>query len=153
MLPRPYTFVINIGKGTHGALYVHAFQLGCVDLVPQRRGASFKLHIGLEKVTQGLARATSHRVLAPVAGTSPRYSIPFFQNLAQDVRLSEHVLQCTSSLRFSFRYTKKNLLFLSLSYLLYAVGQSLLKCSSSEGVVASSARQRVSRITESAPPS
>jgi len=60
--PRPYTFVINIGKG-------------------------------LEKVTQGLARATSHRVLAPAAGTSPRYSIPFFQNLAQDVRLSEHVLQ------------------------------------------------------------
>ncbi|KAI0277233.1 Clavaminate synthase-like protein [Russula aff. rugulosa BPL654] len=60
--PRPYTFVINIGKG-------------------------------LEKVTQGLARATSHRVLAPAAGTSPRYSIPFFQNLAQDVRLNEHVLQ------------------------------------------------------------
>jgi hypothetical protein len=64
-------------------------------------------HIGLEKVTQGLARATSHRVLAPATGTSPRYSIPFFQNLAQDVRLSEHVLQCTSRsfLRLSFRCT------------------------------------------------
>ncbi|KAN0140987.1 Clavaminate synthase-like protein [Lactarius tabidus] len=60
--PRPYTFVINIGKG-------------------------------LELVTQGLARATSHRVLAPPAGTSPRYSIPFFQNIAQHVRLSEHVLE------------------------------------------------------------
>ncbi|KAH9071137.1 Clavaminate synthase-like protein [Lactarius deliciosus] len=60
--PRPYTFVINFGKG-------------------------------LESVTQGLARATSHRVLAPPAGTSPRYSIPFFQNIAQDVRLSEHVLE------------------------------------------------------------
>ncbi|KAI9508295.1 Clavaminate synthase-like protein [Russula earlei] len=60
--PRPYTFVINIGKA-------------------------------LEMVTQGLARATSHRVLAPAAGTSPRYSIPFFQNIAQGLRLSEHVLQ------------------------------------------------------------
>jgi hypothetical protein len=47
----------------------------------------------LESVTQGLARATSHRVLAPAAGTSPRYSIPFFQNIAQDLRLSEQVLQ------------------------------------------------------------
>ena len=61
------------------------------DLVPRNVA-------GLEKVTQGLARATSHRVLAPAAGTSPRYSIPFFQNLAQDVRLSEHVLQRTLSL-------------------------------------------------------
>ncbi|KAI0306340.1 Clavaminate synthase-like protein [Multifurca ochricompacta] len=60
--PRPYTFVVNIGKA-------------------------------LESVTQGLARATSHRVLAPAAGTSPRYSIPFFQNIAQNLRLSEHVLQ------------------------------------------------------------
>ena len=59
---------------------------------------AWPIHIGLEKVTQGLARATSHRVLAPAAGTSPRYSIPFFQNLAQDVRLSEHVLQSTSQL-------------------------------------------------------
>lgn len=33
-------------------------------------------------------------MLAPAAGTSPRYSIPFFQNIKQDLRLSEHVLQC-----------------------------------------------------------
>ena len=66
------------------------------------------VHIGLEKVTQGLARATSHRVLAPAAGTSPRYSIPFFQNLAQDVRLSEHVLQRTFSLRLLPMHTQRN---------------------------------------------
>ncbi|KAH8979075.1 hypothetical protein EDB92DRAFT_1906057 [Lactarius akahatsu] len=48
---------------------------------------------GLESVTQGLVRATSHRVLVPPAGSSPRYSIPFFQNIAQGVRLSEHVLE------------------------------------------------------------
>jgi hypothetical protein len=53
--------------------------------------------VGLESVTQGLARATSHRVLAPAAGTSPRYSVPFFQNIAQDLRLGEHTLQCAFS--------------------------------------------------------
>lgn len=74
-----------------------------VDLALQR--------LGLEKVTQGLARATSHRVLTPAAGTSPRYSVPFFQNLAQDVRLSEHVLQCTFSLRFSFRRIQRDLTY------------------------------------------
>jgi len=58
-------------------------------------------HTGLESVTQGLARATSHRVLTPAAGASPRYSIPFFQNIAQDLRLSEQVLECVSRLRKS----------------------------------------------------
>lgn len=48
----------------------------------------------LEFVTQGLARATSHRVLSP-KGTTPRYSVPFFQNIGLGVRLSEQVLQCT----------------------------------------------------------
>jgi hypothetical protein len=125
--PRPYTFVINIGKGTqrHTVPWTSDFPLPrsllfpfhsilfsslvCVlermtsgVLLTLRPATSWCVHIGLEKVTQGLARATSHRVLAPAAGTSPRYSIPFFQNLAQDVRLSEHVLQRTFSLRVSF---------------------------------------------------
>jgi hypothetical protein len=70
--------------------------MGCgVDLAPRCR-ARHILDIGLESVTQGLARATSHRVLAPAAGTSPRYSIPFFQAIALDLRLNEHVLQRTS---------------------------------------------------------
>ncbi|KAH9035907.1 Clavaminate synthase-like protein [Lactarius pseudohatsudake] len=42
---RPYTFVIDFGKG-------------------------------LESVTQGLVRATSHRVLVPPAGSSPRLVVP-----------------------------------------------------------------------------
>ncbi len=102
---------------TSRCLPPHRFlHVGCIDVA-----------IGLEKVTQGLARATSHRVLAPAAGTSPRYSIPFFQNLAQGVRLSEHVLQCTSSLRLSFRCTQRNItLFSPLAYpLLYAVGRTV----------------------------
>jgi hypothetical protein len=50
---------------------------------------------GLEMVTYGLARATSHRVLSPPAGSTPRYSIPFFQNIGQNLRSSEIRLNCT----------------------------------------------------------
>jgi len=46
----------------------------------------------LEFVTQGLVRATSHRVLSPT-GPSPRYSLPFFQNCLQDVRLANSIIE------------------------------------------------------------
>ncbi|PFH45532.1 hypothetical protein AMATHDRAFT_158911 [Amanita thiersii Skay4041] len=54
---------------------------------------SFVVNFGkaLEFVTRGLARATSHRVLSPT-GSTPRYSVPFFQNIGLDVRLADHVL-------------------------------------------------------------
>ncbi|SRR5216684_1379554 len=86
---------------------------------------------GLESVTQGLARATSHRVLAPAAGTSPRYSIPFFQNIAQDLRLSELVLQRTF-ISDTFRGTKN---FFSLAYplCLWAVPPEVLKLKGRRG--------------------
>lgn len=52
----------------------------------------------LEFATQGLARATSHRVLSPRAApgepTTPRYSVPFFQNISLDARLTDIVLDC-----------------------------------------------------------
>lgn len=50
--------------------------------------------IALEAVTGGLARATSHRVLSPPKGSTPRYSIPFFQGVAQRVLVKDHLLQC-----------------------------------------------------------
>ncbi|KDQ27278.1 hypothetical protein PLEOSDRAFT_1076520 [Pleurotus ostreatus PC15] len=55
---------------------------------------TFVINFGkaIEFVTQGLARATSHRVVSP-KGTTPRYSIPFFQNISLDARLAESVLQ------------------------------------------------------------
>ena len=55
--------------------------------------------IGLEMVTYGLTRATSHRVLSPPAGSTPRYSIPFFQNIGQNLRLNEIRLDCTYPVR------------------------------------------------------
>ncbi|KAL0957124.1 hypothetical protein HGRIS_003216 [Hohenbuehelia grisea] len=57
---------------------------------------TFVINFGkaLEFVTRGLARATSHRVLPP-KGDTPRYSVPFFQNIGLGVRLAERVLECT----------------------------------------------------------
>ncbi|EPT04740.1 hypothetical protein FOMPIDRAFT_1046000 [Fomitopsis schrenkii] len=56
---------------------------------------TFVVNIGkaLETVTQGLARATSHRVLSPPKGSTPRYSIPFFQNIAQRISVKDIQLE------------------------------------------------------------
>ena len=50
-------------------------------------------YLALEFVTGGLARATSHRVLSP-RGTTPRYSVPFFQNIGLEIRLAEQIIKC-----------------------------------------------------------
>ena len=55
---------------------------------------TYRMHLALETVTQGPARATSHRVLSPEPGSTPRYSIPFFQNISQTIKIGENVLQC-----------------------------------------------------------
>ena len=44
-------------------------------------------------MTGGLARATSHRVLSP-KGTTPRYSVPFFQNIGLEIRLADRMVKC-----------------------------------------------------------
>jgi isopenicillin N synthase-like dioxygenase len=36
---------------------------------------------GLEALSQGVCRSTTHRVLSPMAGEGPRFSIPFFQGV------------------------------------------------------------------------
>ena len=49
---------------------------------------------GIEAATRGLAKATSHRVLSPPPGSTPRYSVPFFQRIRQGMRLTEHIPEC-----------------------------------------------------------
>ncbi|KAF8265943.1 hypothetical protein EI94DRAFT_1772239 [Lactarius quietus] len=77
----------------HPGLQVQNLAGEWIDVPPRPHTFIINIGKGLESVTQGLTRATSHRVLAPPAGTSPRYSIPFFQNIAQHVRLTENVLE------------------------------------------------------------
>ena len=60
-----------------------------------------KFHInhrqGLEALTAGVCRSTTHRVISPKAGDGARYSIPFFQGVSYDAKFEsmdvpEHVL-------------------------------------------------------------
>jgi len=39
---------------------------------------------GLEALTGGVCRSTTHRVLSPCRGEGPRYSVPFFQGVSYD---------------------------------------------------------------------
>ena len=53
---------------------------------------------GLEALTHGVCKSTSHRVLSPLAGSGPRYSVPFFQGVSYDstfecVDIPEEVLR------------------------------------------------------------
>ena len=39
---------------------------------------------GLEALTHGVCKSTTHRVLSPPAGSGPRFSVPFFQGVSYD---------------------------------------------------------------------
>ncbi|KDQ55561.1 hypothetical protein JAAARDRAFT_691380 [Jaapia argillacea MUCL 33604] len=85
------TFLLQASN--HPGLQVQNLSGQWIDVPPIP--GTFVVNIGkaLETVTQGLARATSHQVLSPAPGSTPRYSIPFFQNIRQDVKLGDIVLE------------------------------------------------------------
>ncbi|KAL1704298.1 hypothetical protein EV121DRAFT_206054 [Schizophyllum commune] len=72
------TFLLQASE--HQGLQVQNLTGDWIDVPPIP--GTFVINIGkaLEFVTQGLARATSHRVKSP-RGSTPRYSVPFFQNI------------------------------------------------------------------------
>jgi len=76
----------------HRGLQVQNLSGQWIDVPPIP--GTFVVNIGkaLEFVTRGLARATSHRVLSPPVGSTPRYSVPFFQNISLNARLADEVL-------------------------------------------------------------
>ena len=78
--PIPGTFVVNIGKGVSSDIYTVKWLLTGYAIT------------ALETVTQGVAIATSHRVISPTKGSTPRYSIPFFQMITQDLVIGKSVL-------------------------------------------------------------
>lgn len=47
---------------------------------------------GLEALTQGVCKSTTHRVLSPEAGLGPRYSVPFFQGVSYDATFESVVV-------------------------------------------------------------
>lgn len=92
---------ILLQASEHAGLQVQNLAGEWID-VPPKRG-TFVINFGraLEFATQGIARATSHRVLSPPVGTTTaRYSIPFFHNISLDVKIGEadHVLKFPDSI-------------------------------------------------------
>ena len=74
---------------------------------------------GLEALTHGVCKSTTHRVLSPQAGLGPRFSVPFFQGVSYDAtfesvdipeeilamrdqRLSERGAQRVDDVEFTF---------------------------------------------------
>lgn len=91
--PIPGTFVVNIGKGETSPRLASAEQ-------SWSRSSHIAVcdDLALETVTQGVAIATSHRVLSPEKGSTPRYSIPFFQMISRGTVIGNEVIE-----RESFR--------------------------------------------------
>ncbi|EAU90993.1 iron/ascorbate oxidoreductase [Coprinopsis cinerea okayama7 len=80
------TFLLQASE--HRGLQVQNLAGDWIDAPPIP--GTFVVNIGkaLEFVTKGIARATSHRVLSP-RGSTPRYSVPFFQNISLTIKLAE----------------------------------------------------------------
>ncbi|KAF8875881.1 hypothetical protein CPB84DRAFT_1689432 [Gymnopilus junonius] len=83
------TFLLQ--ASSHRGLQVQNLSGQWIDAPPIPGTFVINLGKALEFITGGLARATSHRVLSP-KGDTPRYSVPFFQNIGLDTRLTDHVL-------------------------------------------------------------
>lgn len=84
------TFLLQ--ASSHPGLQVQNLSGQWIDAPPIP--GTFVVNFGkaIEFATQGLVRATSHRVLSPPAGSTPRYSVPFFQNISLNARLADEVV-------------------------------------------------------------
>lgn len=78
----------------HAGLQVQTPSGAWVDAPPLPDTLVVNFGKGIESATKGLAKATSHRVLSPPPGSTPRYSVPFFQRIRQGIRLTEHIPNC-----------------------------------------------------------
>ncbi|KAF8625326.1 hypothetical protein AX15_005456 [Amanita polypyramis BW_CC] len=74
----------------HKGLQVQNLAGEWIDAPPLPGSLVINFGKALEFVTQGVVRATSHRVLSRNT-ESPRYSIAFFHNISLDAQLAEHV--------------------------------------------------------------
>jgi isopenicillin N synthase-like dioxygenase len=60
-----------------------------IDAVPRDGTLVVAFGQGLEALTGGVCASTTHRVLSPLKGEGPRYSVPFFQGVSYDARFEE----------------------------------------------------------------
>jgi len=83
------TFLLQASP--HQGLQVQNSAGSWIDVPPIDGTFVVNIGKGLEAVSRKVCLATSHRVLSPPPG-STRYSMPFFQNISQTVRLADHLL-------------------------------------------------------------
>ncbi|KAI1179099.1 Clavaminate synthase-like protein [Nemania sp. FL0916] len=73
----------------HRGLQVQNVSGTWIDCPPIDRTLVVAIGQGLEALTQGVCRSTTHRVLSPAAGTGARFSIPFFQGVRGSATFKE----------------------------------------------------------------
>ncbi|KAJ3053126.1 hypothetical protein HK097_004984 [Rhizophlyctis rosea] len=73
----------------HRGLQVQNYTGDWIDCPPIDGTLVVAIGQGLEALTQGVCVATTHRVLSPLAGEGPRFSIPFFQGVRGDTEFEE----------------------------------------------------------------
>ncbi|KAF5365053.1 hypothetical protein D9758_010999 [Tetrapyrgos nigripes] len=94
-LPRPTSQRLKLLQASpHPGLQVQKLSGEWIDAPPIPGTFIINLGRALEFVTDGLVRATSHRVISPPSGpnSTPRYSIPYFHNIRQDVWIKDEKL-------------------------------------------------------------
>jgi len=57
-----------------------------VDCAPVPGTLVVAIGQGMEALTDGVCASTTHRVLSPLEGEGPRYSVPFFQGVSYDAQ-------------------------------------------------------------------
>lgn len=60
-----------------------------IDVVPLANTLVVAIGQGMEALTAGVCASTTHRVLSPLQGQGPRFSVPFFQGVSYDARFEE----------------------------------------------------------------
>ena len=68
----------------HTGLQAQNLAGGWIDCPPVPGTLVVAIGQGLEALTHGVCKSTTHRVLSPAPGMGPRYSIPFFQGVSYD---------------------------------------------------------------------
>lgn len=73
----------------HRGLQVQNIRGEWIDAPPLDGTLVVAIGQGMEALTQGVCTSTTHRVLSPVAGEGPRFSIPFFQGVRADAEFED----------------------------------------------------------------
>ena len=68
----------------HNGLQAQNLSGNWIDCPPKEGTLVVAIGQGLEALTQGVCKSTTHRVLSPQAGLGPRFSVPFFQGVSYD---------------------------------------------------------------------